>query len=977
MPPEDLASASRIRKARSFIEFGATLQSRLSDSLDVRTIDLLLADTGHHIQLIHNAAQPSSSGGSLPSKLAKDVERQGRDLWNLCVRLRRERDAAVPAERVRLLVKARSFAFNMLELGRSAGRAKKDDKSETAYFMNLALTLGKVCIGESDLDSARLALQKAAEFMERLKTIPLESLDLSGQYERTKLDAEYLAMRTALSWKEDRLDVAEHMFGKIDILRPVLDSSSAEIIADTLQHVGFDLASKGDHGMAIKWLKRAYDIISHQALDQLSAKGLELRLAICQGLVRALLDIGSPEYVQEAHRLIEYVESEIGDKPLVLHWRLELLQKAPGETFDIEAYSSILHRMVRSFDYSEASFYFLLHHIKNLRERSPHLARRLLDELLLLHVIPSKKSEWVGKTVVRRIWVSTVEDADSVEALEDLRNLLDKVYDGLSGPLESDIAGAAHSVIWNKINSILSDKPYGVVEAWCSIALHRIFMNSGEANQGRFSRKLITCALSTKDTEKARRVFSSMSENVKNHILTRYLTFKISLIDWDHELGCESIEHLSKLSDSSQGRDVLYACIREAQQAGDKLCALAALQAIIRSWKDNEATPSNLTSILRCSIRLIQLIEEKNDASEIHSHNMAYTNDICCLFEKGNYEDMFSKMYANVVDIAAEHASQDPQDDEGNKIFTVPELHWFRKNAYSLGVLRCEIWEVIHTIRIFKACLAFSGFYPKDLPASDATEIALMAMRCHFVVAAALISLARTEDRVEEQLQYYLESRRHIGEFDSLLEIDVNTALDEKTLKDLIAKLSTLFVFDFEAVTALRNWDSLNEIVRKAKMCRDEVMYKAMGDCMLRSKAPGNVMFSTMRLIINEIFELGKFDYEKLTKYIRCMFQAILGSDDISALQLIDQALQIAHEAKEVGNKLPSAELEWLVATTFNHAVEYYARGDEEPCHRWALKAMDLAEYIGDGGVLRDMLQEKFAKLQFDGGFGRGMAAAS
>jgi hypothetical protein len=55
-----------------------------------------------------------------------------------------------------------------------------------------------------------------------------------------------------------------------------------------------------------------------------------------------------------------------------------------------------------------------------------------------------------------------------------------------------------------------------------------------------------------------------------------------------------------------------------------------------------------------------------------------------------------------------------------------------------------------------------------------------------------------------------------------------------------------------------------------------------------------------MRLIINEIFELEKFDYEKLTKYIRCMFQATLGADDTSALQLVDQALQIAFEAKEV-----------------------------------------------------------------------------
>ncbi|KAJ4857691.1 meiosis protein SPO22/ZIP4 like domain-containing protein [Trichoderma breve] len=950
MAPDDLASAGRIRKARSFVEFAAALQSKLSDSLDKENIDLLLADTSHHVQLIHNAA-PSGLTGPLPPKLAKDVERHGRDLWNLCVRLKRERDTSDSMDKAKLLLKARSLAFSMLELGRSAGRAKEDTGAEVAYLMSLSLTLGKHCVEDSDLDSARLALQKTAELIERLKAAPLDASDVREQSERTKLDAEYLAMRTALSWKEDRLDVAEHMFGKIDAIRPTLDPRSAEIIADTLQHIGFDLASKGDHSMAVKWLKRAYDIINHQALDQLSSKGLELRLAICQGLVWGLLDIGSPECVQEANSLIEYIESEIGDKPIVLHWRLELLQKAPGEIFDIDAYSSILHRMVRSFDYSDASFYFLLHHIKSLREKNHRLARGLLDELLLQHIISSKNSEWIGKTVVRRVWMSTVDETNSIEALVDLQKLLDKVSDALSEPLECDIAGAAHSVIWSKLDSILFNENYEAAEAWCSIALHRIFMSSGEANLGKFSRKRVICALRSNDTEKARQILHSMSENSKNHILTRYLAFKVSLIDWDHELGSESIRHLSRLSDSPQGRDVLYACIREAQQAGDKLCTLTALQAITESWTTDQETPSNLTSILRCSIRLIHLIEEKGSENEAGPQSIAYAEDLCHIFEK-----------------AAEQANQHPKDGEGNTVFTIPELHWFRKNAYNMGVAKCDTWELLHIIRIFTTCLAFSTCYPKDLPSSEATDIAMMDLRCHFVIAAALVSLARKEDRVEEQLQYYLQVRHHMDKFYAILETDTDEIMDESTAADLNAKLSTLFVFDFEAAVVLRDWDGLNEIVRKAKPCRDEVMYKAMGDCVLRSKAPGKALFSAMRLIINEIFELEEFDYEKLAKYIRCMFQAILGLDDTAALQLVDQAIQIAREGKETGNQLPSAELEWLVATSFNHAIDYYARGEEEPCHRWALKAMHLAEYIDDGGLLRDTLQEKFAKLQFDGG---------
>lgn len=156
-----------------------------------------------------------------------------------------------------------------------------------------------------------------------------------------------------------------------------------------------------------------------------------------------------------------------------------------------------------------------------------------------------------------------------------------------------------------------------------------------------------------------------------------------------------------------------------------------------------------------------------------------------------------------------------------------------------MGVSKCDTWELPHIIRIFQACLTFSAYYPKDLPLSEFTEIALMALRCHFVIAAALISLARTEDRVEEQLQYYLEARHHIKGFDATLENSSDDIHEEHIRADLMAKLSSLFVFDFEAATVLKNWDGLNEIVRKGKMCRDEVMYKAMGDCMLRSRAPG------------------------------------------------------------------------------------------------------------------------------------------
>lgn len=126
-----------------------------------------------------------------------------------------------------------------------------------------------------------------------------------------------------------------------------------------------------------------------------------------------------------------------------------------------------------------------------------------------------------------------------------------------------------------------------------------------------------------------------MPEAAQNDILTSYLMFKVSLISWDHELGGESIQRLSRCAEGGQSQDMLYACIREAQQVGDKICTLVALKAIAESWDAGKAATSNLPCILRCAIRLIHLIEEQEVTSERPEQRVGFEEDLCRTFEKG------------------------------------------------------------------------------------------------------------------------------------------------------------------------------------------------------------------------------------------------------------------------------------------------------------------------------------------------------
>lgn len=141
---------------------------------------------------------------------------------------------------------------------------------------------------------------------------------------------------------------------------------------------------------------------------------------------------------------------------------------------------------------------------------------------------------------------------------------------------------------------------------------------------------------------------------------------------------------------------------------------------------------------------------------------------------------------------------------------------------------------------------------------------------------------------------------------------------------------------------------------------------------------------------------------DKLAKYIRCMFHAVLPLDAALGQRLMRQAVQVARDSHKVRRSLififilvlfyvplfpniappkrrgfdapapqgqhpfPPEELEWLVTVSFNQAVDAYnARRDDE-CNTWADLATNLAHYADDGGGLEKRVQESRMKLRFE-----------
>lgn len=247
-------------------------------------------------------------------------------------------------------------------------------------------------------------------------------------------------LTTVKAWQENQVEVAERLFASSHELLSKIKPAASEKIGDGLFQIGKGLLSKRDYPMAEKWLQRAWDVILSQPLQDMSRDAVELRMAVFQALVAALLGMQTTESIEKAQNLTNYVHSDIGDQPVVLLVSLELLNQSPGETFDGEAYGHILRRMITSLSVNENNFKLFMSHIHLLHLKCPALGCSLVDEFLAV-LVKGGHTAWIDKLVVIRIKMATTH-RDFDEAVQKAR----KAVSRLERPVSADASIAAQTV---------------------------------------------------------------------------------------------------------------------------------------------------------------------------------------------------------------------------------------------------------------------------------------------------------------------------------------------------------------------------------------------------------------------------------------------------------------------------------------------------------------------------------------------------
>lgn len=140
-------------------------------------------------------------------------------------------------------------------------------------------------------------------------------------------------------------------------------------------------------------------------------------------------------------------------------------------------------------------------------------------------------------------------------------------------------------------------------------------------------------------------------------------------------------------------------------------------------------------------------------------------------------------------------------------------------------------------------CIGFIDRYPQDIGEDARDDVTLRKMFCNFCAATSFVSVARAEQNIEQQLQFYHNLRKHVSSFDHLLQEKLEK-LEVEITEDLLQKLSVLLAFDFEAACRLKDWDGLGEIILKAGVCKSMKVYELMADCILSCEAPTQGSYS-------------------------------------------------------------------------------------------------------------------------------------
>ncbi|KAI5289634.1 hypothetical protein KEM54_003528 [Ascosphaera aggregata] len=383
------------------------------DSISVSALDDVIAAIS---SLPSNVATAKYTPGVLPLAEDAHLESLATRLWNHCTRVMRMiENMSIDGQDVLLDTTCRV-------------------EENTGFAVEFRILIKAAEKGHLDLGLR--VLEKAAPREDRISSRCTDDdleFDTSHDEKRIlrRLSAEYHILRISLSWRQRRLDLAEHLFTKVSKTCIEQESSTAEALADLCYEIGTTHLEGKDFPLAVRWLERAADALAKHELEKLSADADELRLAVWHSLGFFATFIGSKK------------------------------RGTAARTPEIRQKLTASHRL--------------------------DLAKDALYQLIFQRLGLQSNPVLIGKGFVTYVWMQT-SDSGSDDITEQLHSSATKLHSMRRESLNAEATYACLILIWKRIDQCFGLRDYATAEKWLQLARHPIFDNSGETNKSKISR---------------------------------------------------------------------------------------------------------------------------------------------------------------------------------------------------------------------------------------------------------------------------------------------------------------------------------------------------------------------------------------------------------------------------------------------------------------------------------------------------------
>ncbi|KAL4918229.1 meiosis protein SPO22/ZIP4 like-domain-containing protein [Aspergillus aurantiobrunneus] len=907
-------------ETQAILALAIDLQNQLTHNDDSGILALgegtvrLLEKTLHHLPFT----------GSVCSSIRWQLDNEGTKLWNIHVLRTRTTEGN---NDLVLLCKVKALAYAMLE----AAAPKTGPGNQRS--LELAFKVVRACVEHSLIDLSQKMMESAAT---RLDLIERSKTD-SDTVKPEAFTTEYYMLRIYVAWSQERTDIADHLFSKIPETKT---TEQQRVIVDICYTIGTTALAVGQYDTATTWLGRALTVCDG------TTPGLkDKRLLILHAYARSNLHLTTRSSEGELRRALDLLRTEYGNSFPVLVFSLEVLNKKNAIN---EEYFETLKSSIKEMDDGENSVKIVYHYITKIGDLSLGLfveaCGQLITKLTALNL--STKVQWAEKIFVSIIWALTNTNSSqdhcprlAEEAAQVLTDL------GLGKP--SEVATQASLIlIWKYIDTMLSKGSISIAEQWCRFLLKQPIFQKSPNIEAKSFRKLILCVLEKYTPSKARQIFDEIPEDCKTCPLTLYLMYRLAILAEDTSLTKRNLATVYIQSLCEQGTDATYIwpCIADALQLARTDTAIQSLKDIMAVSDDEDFGKLQIPQLLQY---VMCTAGQENTAS--HKGLLGY----------------ITSLLESALSVAG---------TEKRKPFSSVELRWLSCKSYSIALELYESSSAQVVVKLLNISTKFMELDQKETGAVPNVELLEHYLKCTFLQSMIVITEARREKKSLEKEHHYKEAHEAIKQFQAHIQTLGLDYIVNTHPHTWLEKYRVILSFDFEATVFLRQWDDLAKIIEASKPIVGAKLSSVFLDCLLRSGAPSSYLSQFVKQMIRTFHsspspflntETVSFK-EHLPRHLRCLFTISVQAEEyILAESVLDQALVLARQNSNTRSSYPKDELQWMATSAFNRAVEFFLVSADGECHRWAGKAIALADFIEeDRGELGRLLRQNFTKLQ-------------